>query len=94
MLELKSDLGIDELRYAIIKQACVDYDTALKYLRGRQTSDSNRYLRMQKMKRECELFFTSEYFGILCSLDGKLVMDTIRCKYYNRPIRWGEKGEK
>ena len=93
-IEIKSDKGIEELRYAIIKQACVDYDEALKYLRGRNPTTSDKYLRMQAMKTDCEDFFNSEYFSILCDISGKLIMDTIRHKYYNRPIRWGEKGER
>lgn len=93
MMELKSDRGIEELRFQIIKQACEDYDEALTYLRGREASLATVYLKMLRQKEECEQFFLSEWFAILCSLDGKLLMDTIRSKYYNRPIRWGEKGD-
>lgn len=93
MLELKSDRGIEELRFQIIKQACEDYDEALTYLRGREASLAKVYLKMLRQKEECEAFFKSEHFAIICNLDGEILMRTIRQKYYNRPIRWSEKGE-
>lgn len=93
VIEVRSDQGLENLRYAIIKQACIEYDEALTYLRGRPPSLDDEYLQMTKQKGECEAFFKSEYFAIICNLDGEILMRTIRQKYYNRPIRWAEKGE-
>lgn len=93
VIEVRSDQGLENLRYAIIKQACIEYDEALTYLRGKPPSLDDEYLRMTKQKGECEAFFKSEHFAIICNLDGEILMRTIRQKYYNRPIRWSEKGE-
>ena len=93
LVELKSDKGIEELRYAIVKQACNDYQEALVFLRGKEVSDCELYIKMQRQKAECEAFFLSEWFGILCNIEGKCILETIRKQYYNRPIRWHEKGE-
>lgn len=92
MLEINvtSDAGIELLRFEIIKQACIDYENALTYLRGRIPSTSDGYLQMVKQKKECEAFFRSEYYGILCDIPGELLMSQIRKGFYNRPIRWGK----
>lgn len=90
MLDIKSDKGLEELRFAIIKQACIDYSDALTYLRGRTPSLSEEYIAAIKRKKECEAFFRSEYYSILCNIDGEHLMKKIREGYYNRPIRWGK----
>lgn len=87
-MELRSDKGIEELRFQIIRQACDDYIEALKYLRNR--SLGHRYIEMLRQKEDCERFFRSEYFSILCDLDGFYLMKFLRGEYYNRPLRWGK----
>lgn len=89
-IELNSDSGIEELRFAIVKQACVDYNDALTYLRGKTPSVSKEYLHMVKLKKDCERFFRSELYRVLCDIDGEHLMEQIRKGYYNRPIRWGK----
>lgn len=95
VVELNSDIGIDNLICEIICRACIDYQEALVYLRGKSPSTDDDYLAMTRQKNECEAFFEGEFYEILtvyfetkCG-DGELVKRTIRSKYYNRPIRWG-----
>lgn len=91
VIELKSNAGIEALRYEIVKQACQDYELALSYLRGKEKSlCDEKYLQMVKLKNDCENFFRSEHYGILCSINGEVMMEQIRRKFYNRPIRWGK----
>lgn len=97
VVNLRSDTGLDNLRFAIVKQACVDYEHALKYIRSHTRKpkckrEEVKLLAAQRRKRGCEVFFTGNYFGMLCDLDGELIMNTIRHKYYNRRIRWGWEG--
>lgn len=93
-----NDIGIENLRFAIVKQAILDYEGALKWLRKHgnhveQTQGYQHSLNTRKWtKEECEYFFKSEWFGMLCDIDGEVMMRTIRKKFYNRPIRWHRDG--
>ena len=93
---IHSDKGLDDLRFAIIQQACKDYEASLKYLRNHPEKDwqSRKTLQAIRMKDECETFFRSQYFSLLCDLEGEEIMRMIRKKFYNRPIRWGEERKK
>lgn len=91
MLELKSEAGMEELRFAILKQACIDYKDALTVLRKRDIKQNEKaYLQARKLQIDCERFFQSDYFGILCDISGTHIMKQIRESFYNRPIRWGK----
>ncbi len=87
-----SDAGIENLRFAIVRQAVIDYDTSLKYLRKHPVPktkiEEKRIIRCGVLKRDCEVFFKSKYFSLLCDLDGPKLMKDVRQKFYNRPIRW------
>lgn len=92
-MEILSDRGLNELRFAIVQQACKDYETSLGYLRkhkGTTGWQSRKALEMIRLRDECTSFFRSEYFSLLCDLEGEEIMKMIRKKFYNRPIRWGE----
>ena len=86
--------GVDALRFAIVKQAVLDYDSASKWLRKHPPKGNDDYSRVcsrnarQGVKIECEKFFRSQWYAMLCDIDGEVMMRTIRQKYYNRPIRW------
>lgn len=89
-MEILSDKGLDDLRFAIIKQACKDYEASLKYLRNHQHGwQSSKKIQMIRLREDCESFFRSQYFALLYDIDGEEVMRMIRKKFYNRPIRWG-----
>lgn len=92
-MEILSDRGLEELKFEIVRRACIDYETSLRYLRkhsdkkgwqGRKTQE------MIKLRDDCIRFFQSQYFSLLCDLDGEEIMKAIRKKFYNRPIRWGD----
>jgi len=64
---------IHELANAIIELAAKDYRKALKDLHK-----NPQYAPAQAMKKDCEEFFLSGWFGVLTNLDGKVLMDDIR----------------
>ena len=61
----------------IILQAVQDYR---KSLRGHQIYKS---VPIDVMKRDCEDFFTSEWFSILTKVDGKQIMRKLQEEYAN-----------
>ena len=83
-----SDKGLDNLRYAIIKQAVVNYQKSLKILRDPTKIGSSKYINAKYLKQECENFFLSPYFGTICDLDGERIIKEVRSKFYNRPLRF------
>ena len=96
-MEILSDRGLNELKFSIIRRACEDYETSLRYLRKHPQQkgwQSRKTLQAKRMKDECETFFRSQYFSLLCDLEGEEIMRMIRKKFYNRPIRWGEERKK
>ena len=91
-MEILSDKGLDDLRFAIVRKACEDYEASLAYLRKRKNKtgwQDGKTLKMLRLKEDCERFFKSEYFALLYDIEGEEVMRMIRKKFYNRPIRWG-----
>lgn len=85
-------MGLEALRFAIVKQAILDYDNALKWLRKHPegvgyTYASSRNSRLHT-KMECEKFFRGQWYAMLCDIDGDSMLKMIRKKFYNRPIRW------
>lgn len=94
-IEILSDAGLENLRYAIIKRAMKDYHSSLKTLRNRNArknvyESEGNYSDASVLKNECERFFRSSWFGVLCDLDGEKIMSTIRVRFYNRPLRFSE----
>lgn len=49
--------GIENLRFAIVKQAIEDYDKALKFLHNPKNKSHKDYQIMQRLKNDCESFF-------------------------------------
>lgn len=85
-----SDKGLDNLRYAIIKQAVLDYQKSLKLLRNSIKAESYMYIQAKDLKRECESFFLGPYFETICDLDGECIIKEVRSKFYNRPLKFGD----
>lgn len=78
--EKLNDEGCFNLIEAIVEQACADYYTALKL------QAKNRSTAPNGMLTELRAFFRSEYFGVLCDLDGEEVIEKIESvfeKSYN-----------
>lgn len=93
-MKIISDAGIENLRYAIVKQAVIDYDKSLKELRKhtppKTEDDEKTLIKYARIKSECESFFHSKWFSMLFDIDGDMIMRQIRQRYYNRPLRWGK----
>ena len=87
------ETGINNLRFEIVRRAVIDYDKALKYLRKSKNPKSNNHIAAKRMKEECERFFRSQWYAMLCDIPGEDVMKSVRTKYYNRPLRWGKEDE-
>lgn len=63
------------LRHGIIARACMDYDTAIRYLaRPPEKQTEAGIIRHEHIKADCERFFLGNWFRCLCNLDGGYVM--------------------
>ena len=70
--EIFTDAGIDNLRYAIVRQACRDY-YAMAF--GKENTYS---------KKQIEAFFRSDYFKMLCSIPAQVLIDEIKYRAKNK----------
>ena len=97
-MEILSDSGLELLKHAIVKQACVDYEASLRYLRKHPGKhgwqSSGKKLHMIRQRDDCIEFFESGYCEMLCNIDGEVIMKAIRKRFYNHPIRWGKESER
>ena len=67
--------AMELLRHGIIARACMDYDAAIRYLaRAPEKQTEGRTIQQEAVKAECERFFYSNWFRVLCELDGETVM--------------------
>ncbi len=62
----------ESLAEGIVASACRDYRIASKKLK-KDPTDYRAFL----SKRECERFFRSKYFGVICDLDPEMLMTKI-----------------
>lgn len=63
----------EELATAIILRAVEDWRESVKTLKKRPRNDEAR-----QMKDECEQFFLSEWFGVLTSVDGSMILRKLK----------------
>lgn len=68
---IRKNLRTDSLPEAIVHLAMSDYKKALQ---GKAVDG----VKPEIVKAECEKFFLSEYFKILCGLDGEQVIKNIK----------------
>ncbi len=61
------------LANAIVIKAAEDYRTAIRNLKINPKHDASL-----QMLRECESFFESQWYELLTSVDGKMIMRKIR----------------
>ena len=66
----------------IVCQACYDYAKALKKLASGKRYGV-RYTDYQLIKEDCEYFFRSRWFGVLCDLDPDALMENIQKAVHN-----------
>lgn len=69
------DENYKELGVAVVKQACLDYVAALKMLKHHPNNGS-----AQAEAAHCERFFQSDWFDVLCDLDGPGLMEALQDK--------------
>jgi hypothetical protein len=65
--------GCQALANAIIAQAAKDYRAAIRQLKTHPDSQ-----KAAVMKRECEKFFHSRWYGMLTGVDPNYILDRIR----------------
>lgn len=78
---------MENLRFAIVKQAVYDYTKALKWLRNPPVPQFGDYFenekaQMERTKSECERFFRGRWYGLLCDIDGEKLMKAVRKQSY------------
>ena len=84
LITLYPDDAVQNLAFAIIRQACFDYVAALP-------SESVKPRSRPKDVIECELFFHSEFFANACpNIDPDWIMKTLRTRRNFRSL-WRQK---
>ena len=73
-MDEKSRDGWLELAVEIVRMALRDYKRALRYFKRHGMNGSKYCYDMVYMKRSCERFFRSQWFGILCDIDGEMLI--------------------
>lgn len=78
------EVGLENLRCAIVILAVQDYAEALRYLHLPAHRQKEEKFRKAKYTREeCERFFQSDWFTVLSDMDGPQMMEAVRKKAYN-----------
>lgn len=73
-----TDEAMHLLRHAIVARACLDYDTAIRYMARPPEKQTERgIIKHEAMIAECERFFRGSWFRCLCELDGETVMRAV-----------------
>jgi len=80
------DVGADFLVEAILERAIKDYEFALKWKdiepKNRSQEESKR--EAKRLYKECEIFFRSHWYSMMCKMNGDDLMKKIRehyCEY-------------
>jgi hypothetical protein len=73
------------LRYAIVEIACKDYEWAIRYLNKYDHagltlthSQKEQVWKARRYRDECENFFASDWFKVLCELNSVSLVNTLR----------------
>ena len=70
-----TDEAMHLFRHGIVARACLDYDTAIRYMaRPPEKQTGAGIIKHEAMIAECERFFFGSWFRCLCELDGETVM--------------------
>lgn len=65
-----TDEGIERLRYAIVRQACKDFNSAYLERKKKPTEkEIDRLMKARAMESECLQFFHSGWYSALCDID-------------------------
>lgn len=78
-----TDEAMHLFRHGIVARACLDYDTAIRYMaRPPERQTERGIMQHEAMIAECERFFLGNWFRCLCELDGETVMQAVRKNGY------------
>lgn len=66
-------MPFEALRNAIVIQAAKDYRKALRALKRNPSSISQ-----EREKKECELFFRSDWYKSICNVNGEMILREIQ----------------
>lgn len=73
------------MRYAIVENACKDYEWALRYLDRLDhvgltltKSQQEQILKARRFRDDCENFFRGDWYKALCDIDGEKLISAIR----------------
>lgn len=74
-----TDEAMHLLRHGIVARACLDYDTAVRYMaRPPEKQTGAGIIKHEAMIADCERFFRGNWFRCLCDLDGETVMQAVK----------------
>lgn len=102
---MMTDEAMHLLRHGIVARACLDYDTAIRYMaRPPEKQTGAGIIKHEAMIAECERFFRGSWFRCLCELDGENVMRMVAANGYcsnsfatsshvNRTVQGGKRRE-
>nr|DAU05405.1 MAG TPA: hypothetical protein [Bacteriophage sp.] len=78
------EVGLENLRCAIVIRAVQDYAEALRYLHlPAHRQEEEKFRKAKYTREECERFFQSDWFTVLSDMDGPQMMEAVRKKAYN-----------
>ena len=75
--------GINNLRAAVVRQACFDYCSALKKPGRKIYWDGKGSLRKFDTRESLEKWFHSKEFKKYCSVDGEAILQQLRENFKN-----------
>ena len=87
-----TDKGLDNLRCAIVQQAAYDYLDCRKHLHKLKYLDSDYAYRARKFATgrfaEIKKWFKSDYYTLLCSIDGDKMLRYLDKEYKDWAIKY------
>lgn len=82
-VKMMTDDALELFRFSIVARACLDYDTAVRYLkRAPEKQTETGVIKQEAIKTECERFFRGSWFRCLCEIDGEIVMQAVKKNGY------------
>ena len=68
-------VGYDGLRFAIVMSAVRDYRRAARYVDSHRSENTTYMNQMLWLKAQCEKFFRSNWYKLICDIDGEKIME-------------------
>lgn len=97
---IEANDGWEVLQYAIVEQAVEDYKKSMVYLvhhkrpkrikTKKQAEEAKMWDYNQKMRKDCERFFRSNWYAKLTDIDGERVIQELRDQIRYRAFAFEE----